>query len=279
MFLFFLPSIIHTLGVLKHQLKSTFNQHSQTYTHVTLFTVYQLKPVFYVMTLCTLFLSLKKQFRKRLVLVLSTQYHTHPGCTQTPIEMKFQSTLLKIHPCNLIHTVSVKVVFYVMTLCTLFLSLKKQFRKRLVLVLSTQYHTHPGCTQTPIEMKFQSTLLKIHPCNLIHTVSVKVVFYVMTLCTLFLSLEKQFRKRLVLVLSTQYHTHPWCTQTPIEMKFHSTLLKIHLCKCIHTVSVKAVFYVKTLCTLFLSLKNEFRQRLVLVFPTQYHTHPGYTQTP
>src|ERR1700733_5778317 len=125
LFLFFLPSIIHTLGVLKHQLKSTFNQHSQTYTHVTLFTVYQLKPVSNVMTLCTLFKSLKKYFRQRLVLVLSTQYYTHPGCTQTPIEINFQSTLFKIHPCNSIHSVSVKVVFNVLTFCTLFLSLKK----------------------------------------------------------------------------------------------------------------------------------------------------------
>src|SRR3984885_4719637 len=43
LFLFFLPSIIHTLGVLKHLLKSTFNQHSKRYTHVTLFTVYLLE--------------------------------------------------------------------------------------------------------------------------------------------------------------------------------------------------------------------------------------------
>src|ERR1700733_4460632 len=93
LFLFFLPSIIHTLGVLKHQMKSTFNQHSKRYTHVTLSTVYQLKPVFYVMTLCTLFKSLNKYFRQRLVLVLSTQYHTHPGCTKTPIEIHFQSRL------------------------------------------------------------------------------------------------------------------------------------------------------------------------------------------
>src|SRR3984885_3458246 len=190
LFLFFLPSIIHTLGVLKHQLKSTFNQHSKRYTHETLFTVYQLKPVFNVMTLCTLFKSLNKYFRQRLVLVLSIQYHTHPVCTQTPNEMYFQSTPPKIHPCNSIHSVAVKAVFYVLTLCTLFKSLNKYFRQRLVLVLSTQYHTHPGCTQTPIEINFQSTPFKIHPCNLIHIVSVKAVFYVMTLCTLFLSLRK-----------------------------------------------------------------------------------------
>src|ERR1700733_6733249 len=109
LFLFFLPSIIHTLGVLKHQLKSTFNKHSKRYTHVTLFTVYQLKPVSYVLTLCTLFKYLKNYFFLGLVLVLSTQYHIHLGCTQTPIEINFQSTLFKIHPCNSIYSVSVKL--------------------------------------------------------------------------------------------------------------------------------------------------------------------------
>src|SRR3984885_6000960 len=148
--------------------------------------------------------------------------------------MYFQSTPSKIHPCNSIHTASVKAVFYVVTLCTLFLSLKKYFWPRLVLLLSTQYHTHPGCTQTPIEMYFQSTPSKIHPCNSIHTVSVKAVFYVLTLCTLVLSLNKYFRQRLVLVLSTQYHTHPVCTQTPIEVCFQSTPSKIHPCNSIHT---------------------------------------------
>src|ERR1700733_2981843 len=108
LFLFFLPSIIHTLGVLKHQLKSTFNKHSKRYTHETLITVYQLKPVSNVMTLCTLFKSLNKYFRQILVLVLSTQYHTHPGCTQTPIEINFQSTLSNIYPCNSIHSVSIE---------------------------------------------------------------------------------------------------------------------------------------------------------------------------
>src|ERR1700735_5772822 len=89
------------------------------------------------MTLCTLFKSLNKYFRHRLVLVLSTQYHTHPVCTQTPNEMYFQSTPPKIHPCNSFHSVSVKAVFYVLTLCTLFQSLKKYFCLGLVLVLST----------------------------------------------------------------------------------------------------------------------------------------------
>src|SRR3984885_15225788 len=92
-------------------MKSTFNQHSKRNTHVTLSTVYQLKPVFYVLTLCTLFKSLNKYFRPRLVLVLSTQYHTHPGCTQTPIEINFQSTLSNIYPCNSIHSVSIEACF------------------------------------------------------------------------------------------------------------------------------------------------------------------------
>src|ERR1700733_14174182 len=35
LFLFFLPSIIHTLGVLKHQSKLIVNQHSKSYTHDT----------------------------------------------------------------------------------------------------------------------------------------------------------------------------------------------------------------------------------------------------
>src|ERR1700733_7379923 len=135
------------------------------------------------MTLYTLFLAMNKYFRLRLVLALSTQYHTHPGCTQTPIEIYFRSTPFKIHSCNLIHTESIEACFIAMTLYTLFLALNKYFRLRLVLVLSTQYHTHPGCTQTPNEMYFQSTPFKIHPCNLIHTVSVKAVFYVLTLCT------------------------------------------------------------------------------------------------
>src|SRR3984885_5811428 len=169
------------------------------------------------MTLCTLFKSLNKYFRQRLVLVLSTQYHTQAGCTQTPIEINFQSTLWKIHPCNSVHNVSVKAVFNVLTLCTLVQSLKKYFRQRLVLVLSTQYHTHPGCSQTPNQLYFQSTLLNIHPCNFIITVSVKTVCNVLTLCTLVQSLKKYFRQRLVLVLSTQYHTHPGCSQTPIEI--------------------------------------------------------------
>src|ERR1700733_7680327 len=175
------------------------------------------------MTLCTLFKSLNKYFRQRLVLVLSTQYHTHPGCTQTPIEMQFQSTPSKIHPCNSIHTISVKAVFYVLTLCTFFFCLKKNFWPRLVLVLSTQYQTHPGCTQTPIEMQFQTTLTEIHSCNLICIVSIEGVFMALTFCTLFVSLKKYFRQRHVLVLSTQYHTHPECTQTPIEMPSQSTL--------------------------------------------------------
>src|SRR3984885_9462301 len=191
LFLFFLPSIIHTLSVLKHQLKSTFNQHSKRYPHETLFTVYQLKPVSNVMTLCTLFKSLNKYFRLRLVLVLSTQYHTHPGCYHTPIEFNFQSTLS--NPCNLIHTVSIKAGFNAMTLYTLFLAMNKYFRLRLVLALSTQYHTHPGCTQTPIEIYFHSTPFKIHPCNLIHTVSIEACFNAMTLYTLFLALNKYFR--------------------------------------------------------------------------------------
>src|ERR1700733_12659034 len=63
------------------------------------------------MTLCTLFKSLNKYFRQRLVLVLSTQYHTHPGCTQTPIEINFQSTLSNIHPSNSIHSVSIEACF------------------------------------------------------------------------------------------------------------------------------------------------------------------------
>src|ERR1700733_4993562 len=155
--------------------------------------------------------------------------------------MKFQSTLLKIHPCNLIHTVSVKAVFYVMTLCTLFLSLKKHFRQRLFLVLSTQYHTHPGCTQTPFELQFQSTLTEIHPCNLISIVSIEAVFIAFTLCTLFLSLKKHFRQRLFLVLSTQYHTPPGCTQTPFEMQFQSTLTEIHPCNLMCIVSIEDGF--------------------------------------
>src|ERR1700733_2796356 len=57
------------------------------------------------------FVSLKKYFRQRPVLVLSTQYHTHPGCTQTPFEMQFQSTLSNIHPCNSIHNVSIEACF------------------------------------------------------------------------------------------------------------------------------------------------------------------------
>src|ERR1700733_15299957 len=118
-----------------------------------------MKAVFYVLTLCTLFLCLNKYFRQRLVLVLSTLYHTHPGCTQTPIELKLSIKTLKDTPlCHLFHTVSVKAVFNALALCTLFLSLNKNFRQRLVLVISTLYHTHPGCTQTPIEINFQSTL-------------------------------------------------------------------------------------------------------------------------
>src|SRR3984885_9524659 len=74
------------------------------------------------------------------------------------------------------HTVTVKAVFNALALCTLFLSLNKYFRQRLVLVLSTLYHTHPGCSQTPVEINFQSTLWNIHPCNSIHSVSVQAVF-------------------------------------------------------------------------------------------------------
>src|SRR3984885_11699062 len=53
---------------------------------------------------------------------------------------------------------------------------EKKFRQRLVLVLSTKYHTHPGCTQTPIEINCQSTLSNIHPCNSIHSVSIEACF-------------------------------------------------------------------------------------------------------
>ena len=180
------------------------------------------KVVFNTLALCTLFLALNKYFRLRLVLVLSTQYHTHPGCTQTPIEIYFQSTPFKIHPCNLIHTASIEAGFNPMTLYTLFLAFNKYFCQRHVPVPSTQYHIHPGCTQTPIEIYFHSTPFKIHPCNLIHTVSIEACFNAMTLYTLFLALNKYFRLRLVRVLSTQYHTHPVCTQTPIEIYFHST---------------------------------------------------------
>src|ERR1700733_804316 len=104
--------------------------------------------------------------------------------------MYFQSTLSKIHPCHLIHTVSVQTGFNALKLCTLFLSLNKYFQQRLVLVLSTQYHTHPGCTQTPIEINFQLTIFKIHPCNSFHSVSIQAVFIAMTLCTLVLCLKK-----------------------------------------------------------------------------------------
>src|ERR1700733_15460623 len=122
-------------------------------------------------------------------------------CSQSTIEIKFQLILSKIHPWNSVHSVSVKAVFYVLTFCTLFMSLKKNLQQRHVLILSTQYQTHPGCSQTPIELYFQSTPSKIHPWNSIHSVAVKAVFYVLTLCTLFQSLQKQFWSRLVLVLS------------------------------------------------------------------------------
>src|ERR1700733_251677 len=104
--------------------------------------------------------------------------------------MQFQSTMSKIHPCNFIHTVSEQAIFKAMPLCTLLVSLEKNFRQRHVLVLSTLYHTHPGCTQTPIEIHFQSTLSNIHPCNSIYSVSVKAVFNVLTLCTLLMCLKK-----------------------------------------------------------------------------------------
>src|SRR3984885_6885123 len=103
------------------------------------------------MTLYTLFLALNKYFRQRLVLVLSTQYHTHPGCTQTSIETYFQSSLTKIHPCHLIQIASVQAFLRARTFCKYILSLKKYFRQRPLPVLSTQYSTHPGCSQTPME--------------------------------------------------------------------------------------------------------------------------------
>src|SRR3984885_8939499 len=132
--------------------------------------------VFIAMTLCTLVMCLKKQFWQRLVLVLSTQYHTHPGCTQTPIEINFQSTLQTYTHVTLFTMYQLKPVSNVLTLCTLVLCLKKYFCLGLVLVLSTQYHTHPGSTHTPIEINFQSTLTNIHPCNSIHKVSIEACF-------------------------------------------------------------------------------------------------------